>query len=186
MQSASPWGSTTGTLLTSKHENSIAYDTNLRYIRQPPTSPARCWSLWTPCQPEVLHQRDQLAVGHRLRPAELSPMWSGSSSAAPYCQRPGRALLTITGIPPEKIVCRRASRRRRQLIRRRRERGPVRGHLLLRPGQAAESAGCEKGGLSHGTEHSAFLSGSHEPVRQLRQRVHSEADAGGHGQYRFG
>ena len=31
-----------GTLLTSKHENSIAYDTNLRYIRGE-QSPAPCW-----------------------------------------------------------------------------------------------------------------------------------------------
>jgi hypothetical protein len=34
-----------GTLLTSKHENSIAYDTNLRYIRST-QRPSRYWSLW--------------------------------------------------------------------------------------------------------------------------------------------
>ena len=47
----------------------------------PPTAPARAGDRGRG-EPEVLHQRDQLAVGHRLRPSELPPMWSGWSSPA--------------------------------------------------------------------------------------------------------
>ena len=169
-----------GTLLTSKHENSIAYDTNLRYIasanedctvliivdavsRKYFTSETS-W-LWD-------IDFDQLNVPHVKR-VILSGMYRNDLAErfqlhrrpelGSHSRHPGRGSRHQGGSGSEDVVC---------------------GHLLLRPGQAAESAGREKGGLSHGNQNSALLSRSHELVWQLCQRVHSEADVGGNGQYR--
>ena len=86
-----------GMLLTSKHENSIAYDTNLRYIRRRPGALHRPGDRGRG-QPEVLHQRDQLAVGHRLRPAERPPGAAGHP-LRPVLQRSGGAVLLHRTFP---------------------------------------------------------------------------------------
>ncbi|MFR5405466.1 MAG: DUF1727 domain-containing protein [Oscillibacter sp.] len=110
MQKFTP-GEHRGMLLTSKHENSIAYDTNLRYIR----------AAQEPCnrpgdrgrgEPEILHQRDQLAVGHRLRPAER-PQVQRIILSGRYCNDLAERF-SFTDIPGKRSRSRRTSPPRRR------------------------------------------------------------------------
>ena len=102
-----------GTLLTSKHENSVAYDTNLRYIRQT----AR------PCSVLVIVD----AVSRKYFTGEVSWLWDIDFDLLD-CEHVERVYLCgtyvndlamrfdYTRIPSEKIVCRQSIREMAQLI----------------------------------------------------------------------
>ncbi len=168
-----------GILLTSKHENSIAYDTNLRYIA---STNADC---------TVLIIVD--AVSRKYFTSETSWLWDIDFDQlnAPHVKRvilsglyrndlAERFTFTgvqnwevIPGIPDAAAAIRDSGSEALYVV----TCFSDRDKLLNLPD-------VKKGGLSHGIEDSAFLSGSHELVWQLCQRVHSEADVGGNGQYR--
>ncbi len=135
-------GAHRGMLLTSKHENSIAYDTNLRYIRAAQEPLHRAGDRGRG-EPEVLHQRDQLAVGHRLQPAERPPGAAGDP-LRPVLQRPGGAVL-LHGHSLGKGHGPAGHPRRGGGAEGGGQRGSLRGHLLLGPGQDPLPGG--KGGV---------------------------------------
>ena len=91
-----------GTLLTSKHENSVAYDTNLRYIRENEK----------PCTVVVIVD----AISRKYFTGETSWLWDidFEQLSAPHVQRVflcGKYVndlalrFDFTGIPAEKLVC---------------------------------------------------------------------------------
>ena len=92
-----------GTLLTSKHENSVAYDTNLRYIRENPF----------PCSVVVIVD----AISRKYFTGETSWLWDIDFAQlnCPHVQRVflcGKYVndlalrFDFTPIPQEKLVCR--------------------------------------------------------------------------------
>ena len=90
-----------GTLLTSKHENSIAYDTNLRFVRSSNTN----------CTVLVIVD----AVSRKYYTSETSWLWDIDFDLL-NCEHVGKVILSgqyshdlaerfsFTNIPPEKIV----------------------------------------------------------------------------------
>ena len=107
-------GAHRGTLLTSKHENSVAYDTNLRYIAQ----------TQAPCSVLVIVD----AVSRKYFTGEVSWLWDidFDQLACPQVEHVylcgtyvnDLALrFDYTAVPPERIVCRRSIQETAQLIR---------------------------------------------------------------------
>ena len=91
-----------GTLLTSKHENSVAYDTNLSYIR----------AAKTPCTALIIVD----SISRKYFTGETSWLWDidfgllncGEVKQVVLCGRYVNDLalrFDYTGIPAEKIVC---------------------------------------------------------------------------------
>ena len=91
-----------GTLLTSKHENSVAYDTNLGYIR----------STGKPCSVLVIVD----AISRKYFTGETSWLWDidfdqlncGAVKQVVLCGKYVNDLATrfaYTAVPPEKVAC---------------------------------------------------------------------------------
>lgn len=170
-----------GTLLTSKHENSIAYDTNLRYIA----------STNQDCTVLIIVD----AVSRKYFTSETSWLWdidfdqlnvpnvkrviiSGlyrNDLAERFTFTGVQNWEVIPGIPDAAAAIKAQGSEDLYVV----TCFSDRDKLLNLPG-------CGEGGLSHGIEAAAFLSRSHEPLRQLCQCVYPEADTGGHGEYRCG
>ena len=91
-----------GMLLTSKHENSIAYDTNLRYIRAA-QEPCTVLVIVDAVSRKYFTSETSWLVGHRLRPAERPP-GAADHPLRPVLQRSGGAVLLHGHSPGEKVT----------------------------------------------------------------------------------